>query len=105
MLLDNGADVNTQGGAYGNALQTVCLKGQIEIYEEADGDGRPRFTRVISRPRKRHFAGKSHLQSEEVCRVTAEIKDKIARKRCLAAVSRGIAVAKMILAVGIMTLL
>ncbi|KAH8757176.1 putative ankyrin repeat-containing protein [Diaporthe sp. PMI_573] len=31
ILLDKGAAVNTQGGEYGNALQTACSKGHIEI--------------------------------------------------------------------------
>ncbi|EMC97141.1 hypothetical protein BAUCODRAFT_106474 [Baudoinia panamericana UAMH 10762] len=31
LLLDKGADVNAQGGRYGNALQAVSFKGQAEI--------------------------------------------------------------------------
>ncbi|KAK4117923.1 hypothetical protein N657DRAFT_584570, partial [Parathielavia appendiculata] len=31
LLLDNGADVNAQGGQYGTALQAAASKGEMEI--------------------------------------------------------------------------
>lgn len=31
MLLDNGADVNAQGGKHGNALQAALEKGHLEV--------------------------------------------------------------------------
>ncbi|EXM13147.1 hypothetical protein FOTG_18391 [Fusarium oxysporum f. sp. vasinfectum 25433] len=33
LLLDEGADVNAQGGEYGNALQVALLRGHQEIVQ------------------------------------------------------------------------
>ena len=33
MLLERGADVNAQGGHYGNALQAIAMNGNIEIVQ------------------------------------------------------------------------
>lgn len=33
LLLDNGANVNTEGGEYGNALQAASYKGKQEVMQ------------------------------------------------------------------------
>ncbi|KAH3098783.1 hypothetical protein KXW41_005747, partial [Aspergillus fumigatus] len=39
LLLDKGADVNVQGGEYGNALQAASLEGHLEIVKLLLGTG------------------------------------------------------------------
>jgi hypothetical protein len=39
MLVKKGADVEAQGGFYGNALQAACFKGNEDIVAMLRGEG------------------------------------------------------------------
>jgi hypothetical protein len=52
MLLDKGADINAQGGCYGNATQAALAEGHervVNMLLEAGADYRQE-ERVVSRP-------------------------------------------------------
>jgi ankyrin repeat protein len=46
MLIQNGADINAQGGDYGNALQAASIEGYLEIAQMLIQNGAKRKRRL-----------------------------------------------------------